>query len=54
MFYLLGAHLTDTKVVAARFETPDPQSPDLEQVSRVKFPQYAEPDVPEPELEIQR
>ncbi len=35
-------------MVAARFETPDPQSPDLEQVSRVKFPRYAEPDVPSP------
>jgi C-terminal processing protease CtpA/Prc len=48
VFYLLGAHLTDKKVVAARFETPTPQSPDPEQVSRVKFPQYAERDVPSP------
>ena len=48
VFYLLGAHLTDKRVVAARFETPTSQSPDPEQESRVKFPQYAEPDVPSP------
>jgi C-terminal processing protease CtpA/Prc len=48
VFYLLGAHLTDKRVLAARFETPTPQSPDLDQQSRVKFPQYAEPDVPSP------
>jgi len=48
VFYLLGAHLTDKKVVAARFQTPTPQSPDPDQESRVKFLQYAEPDVPSP------
>jgi C-terminal processing protease CtpA/Prc len=48
VFYLLGAHLTDKRVVAARFETPTPQSPDPDQDSRVKFLQFAEPDVPRP------
>jgi C-terminal processing protease CtpA/Prc len=48
VFYLLGAHLTDKRVVAARIETPTPQSPDPDQDSRVKFPQYAEPDFPSP------
>jgi C-terminal processing protease CtpA/Prc len=33
-------------VVAARFETPTPQSPDPDMDSRLKFPQYAEPDIP--------
>jgi C-terminal processing protease CtpA/Prc len=48
VFYLLGAHLTEKRVVAARFETPTPQSPDPDQDSRVKFVQYAEPDFPSP------
>jgi C-terminal processing protease CtpA/Prc len=48
VFYLLGAHLTDKKVVAARIETPTPQIPDPTQESRVKFLQYAEPDDPSP------
>lgn len=48
VFYLLGSHLTDKKVVAARFETPSPQSPDPDQESRVKFLQYAEPGSPNP------
>ena len=43
VFYLLGAHLTDKKVVAARFETPTLLTPDPDTDSRVKFPQYAEP-----------
>jgi C-terminal processing protease CtpA/Prc len=48
VFYLLGAHLTDKKVVAARFETPTPRSPDPDQERRVKVLQYAEPDFPNP------
>jgi C-terminal processing protease CtpA/Prc len=46
VFGLLGAHLTDKKVVAARFETPSPQSPDPDEVSRVRFLQYAQPGLP--------
>jgi C-terminal processing protease CtpA/Prc len=48
VFYLLGAHLTDKKVVAARVETPTPQSPDPGQESRVKNFQYATPNFPSP------
>jgi C-terminal processing protease CtpA/Prc len=47
-FTLLGAHLADKEGVAARFETPTPQSPDLTQESRVKFVQMFKPGPKEP------
>ena len=43
VFDLLASRLIDKETIGARFETPTPQGPDPEEISRVKFVQKFQP-----------